>query len=318
MKNQIYIGRTVGAFLLVLLLMPMGHALMILMEHFLALDALHYCSFAIGFAGMVIVIMGMYVKGDAKQTLFGLFGGLLFWTGWVEFLFAYYAWRYGVHCDLVGDGIVQTTTTYLNGVGVNHDFLINGESLEAFTRPELKAIRGSRPEYLIMPATFGMWMMMAMLYLFGTRTGCRFFCWLQNHLHLRQVHAPQPGMVRHSSLVTFLELNMMMWTFYIVLMFCYDPVFLGSSHPVTFGVGFACLVSSAFMLWKQLHVAAWGANIRMAVATVLVFWTFVEVVARNGLLNEIWVDPMNHIAEMLIILAAFVVVSAVLFKKRKR
>lgn len=32
----------------------------------------------------------------------------------------------------------------------------NGAHLEDYSRAELKAIRGSRPEYLIMPATFGM------------------------------------------------------------------------------------------------------------------------------------------------------------------
>jgi len=36
------------------------------------------------------------------------------------------------------------------------DYLINGAHLEDYSRAELKAIRGSRPEYLIMPATFGM------------------------------------------------------------------------------------------------------------------------------------------------------------------
>jgi hypothetical protein len=30
--------------------------------------------------------------------------------------------------------------------------------------------------------------------------------------------------------------------------------------------------------------------------------------ARNGFFNEIWVDPMNHIREMTIILAVFIIV----------
>lgn len=36
MKEKIYLGKTVGAFFIVLLLVPLGHALMILMEHTLA------------------------------------------------------------------------------------------------------------------------------------------------------------------------------------------------------------------------------------------------------------------------------------------
>ena len=88
-----------------------------------------------GAVGLAIVIWGVFVKGDTKQTLFGLFGGLLFWTGWVEFMYGYFAARFGVHYDLVGSGIVQTTTEYINGINVND-----------IPAAELKAMRGSRPE----------------------------------------------------------------------------------------------------------------------------------------------------------------------------
>ena len=60
------------------------------------------------------------------------------------------------------------------------------------------------------------------------------------------------------------------------------------------------------MLKKQLRIASWGRNIRFALATVIVFWSFVEICGRNGLFNEIWVDPVNHITEMLLILLAFI------------
>lgn len=48
----------------------------------------------------------------------------------------------------------------------------------------------------------------------------------------------------------------------------------------------------------------------MALANVIVFWTFVEVTARNGFFKEIWVDPINHVAEMVGILALFVALIA--------
>ena len=63
----------------------------------------------------------VFAKGDTRQTLWGFFGGLLFWTGWVEFLFMYFANRFG-------------------------------------TQPELDPVTGeivTRPEYLILPASFG-------------------------------------------------------------------------------------------------------------------------------------------------------------------
>ena len=91
-----YWGRTLVAFLVVLCAMPLGHAMMILMEHFIPESALHGCAFAMGAVGLGIAITGVFVKGDTKQTILGLVGGLLFWTGWVEFLLQYYAARYGV------------------------------------------------------------------------------------------------------------------------------------------------------------------------------------------------------------------------------
>lgn len=300
-------GKTIASFLLVLCTMPLGHALMKVMESNLTPSALHPAAFAMGAAGLAMVIIGVFAKGDTKQTLWGLFGGLLFWTGWVEFLFAYYAGRYGVHYDLVGSGIVTTTTEYLNGIGIQHQTLINGINVNDMPVSDLKALTGSRPEYLIMPATFGIWMMFTILYLFNTRSGCLAYNWLQKVFFgkRRQEIVPH-SMSRHASITTFLELNVMMWTLYLLLMFLYDPVFLGDSHPVTLVIAIGCLVGSIFMFRHQLKLSGWGANIRMGIATVIIFWTFIEVFSRNQLLAEFWIDPMNHKAEMLCILACFV------------
>ena len=95
-----YWWRTIASFLLVLFAMPLGHAMMILMEKFMSEGAMHVAGFTMGLAGLAMVVVGVFVKGDTRQTLWGLFGGLLFWTGWVEFLFLYYARRYGVQPEI--------------------------------------------------------------------------------------------------------------------------------------------------------------------------------------------------------------------------
>lgn len=271
-KRPTYFGKAVASFLLVLLTMPLGHALMIIMEHTMSPGVLHVCAFAMGFAGMLLAVAGIFACGDLKQTLCGLFGGLLFWTGWVEFLFQYYADRFGM----------QPYVDELTG-------------------------KVTQPEYLIMPASFGFMMMFMLLYLFSIRSGCNFFNWWQKRLlgSRRDAVVARP-MTRHTSLVTFMELNMMMWACYVVLMFCYDTNFLGDTHPVTIGLAILCLVGSAFIFIKQTRLASWGANIRMAIATVLVFWTFVEILGHIGLLDEIWVAPMEHVVEMCVLFAAFI------------
>ena len=193
------------------------------------------------------------------------------WTGWVEFLFMYYARRYGVQPE-IEHGVVVT-----------------------------------KPEYLILPATFGMWMMTMLMYVFSTRNGCLFITWLQKVLFRgRRNQIVVRPMTRHTSIVTFMEVNMMLWAFYLLLMFCYDKNFLGDHHPVTFLVGLGCLVGSIFMLKRQLHLAAWGANIRMAIATVIVFWTPVEILGRINFFKEFWGQPEKYALPMLIILLVFI------------
>lgn len=275
--RKLYWGKSITSFLLVLFTMPLGHATMIIMEKTMSATALHYAAFAMGFAGLLMTIVGVFVKGDTKQTLWGLFGGLFFWTGWVEFLFKYFADRFGVQ-PLIEDGVVVT-----------------------------------KPEYLILPASFGFFMMFVLLYLFSIRSGCNFFNWLQRHLFRdrRDIIVARP-ITRHTAIVTFEELNMILWASYLLLMFLYDKEFVGDHHPLTMIVGATCLACSFLIFRKQLHLPSWGANIRMAIPTVIVFWTPVEILGRLNFFNEIWVHPLEHITEMTCILIAFLCVGAYL------
>lgn len=279
-KKNTYWWRTIASFVLVLFTMPLGHALMILMEKFMDPVAVHYAGFIMGFVGLVMVIVGVFVKGDTRQTLWGLIGGLLFWTGWVEFLFLYYARRYGVPPE-IEHGVVVT-----------------------------------KPEYLIMPASFGLWMMVMTMYIFSTRNGCDFITWIQEKLfgkHKNKI-VVQP-MTHHTSIITFMELNMILWAFYLLLMFCYDKNFLGDHHPVTYLIGISCFIGSLFMFRRQLHIAAWGANIRMAVATVIVFWTPVEILGRINFFKEFWVHPQEYGFLLLCILGAFILLLVYMWLK---
>ena len=45
--------------------------------------------------------------------------------GWVEFLFMYYAQRFGAHPEIV-NGVVTTTTTYVQGIAANPVLSIDG------------------------------------------------------------------------------------------------------------------------------------------------------------------------------------------------
>ena len=77
MEQKKYWGKTLASFFLVLCTMPLGHALMKVMEATLSVTALHYAAFAMGLVGLAIAIAGVFVKGDTQQTLCGLFLCLL-------------------------------------------------------------------------------------------------------------------------------------------------------------------------------------------------------------------------------------------------
>ncbi|WP_314263209.1 hypothetical protein [Hoylesella nanceiensis] len=279
-ESKNYWGRTFASFFLVLFAMPLGHALMKIMEKYMSEGTMHVAGFMLGLVGLVMVIAGVFVKGDTRQTLWGLFGGLLFWTGWVEFLFLYYARRYGVPPEIENNVVV------------------------------------TKPEYLIMPASFGMWMMTMVMYVFSTKNGCDFITWIQKvcFRDKRKVIVTQP-MTRHTSIVTFMEINMMLWAFYLLLMFCYDKRFLGDHHPVTFLVGLSCFIGSVFMFKRELKLAAWGSNIRMAIATVIIFWTPVEILGRINFFREFWVEPEKYSLQMIAILVVFLGLGVYLWQK---
>ena len=122
-------------------------------------------------------------------------------------------------------------------------------------------------------------------------------------------------MTRHTSIVTFMETMMMLWGMYLLLMFCYDKSFLGDHHPITFLVGLGCFIGSLFMFKRQLYIASWGANIRMSIATVIVFWTPVEILGRINFFKEFWVEPEKYAWQMILILLAFISLGVYLWIK---
>jgi hypothetical protein len=118
-----------------------------------------------------------------------------------------------------------------------------------------------------------------------------------------------------------MELNMILWTNYLLLLFCYDENFLGSHHPVTIFVAIGCLVGSFFMMRRLVKIPVWGRSLRFAIATVIVFWTFVEVLGRLNIMKEIWIHPLEYKVEMISILVSFLLavgISAYVTLRRKK
>lgn len=272
-KKSVFRG--ISSFIIVLLCMPLGHALMIIMEHLLAPHAVNICAFIMAASGLTGVIVGRNIKSETGKTIVGLIGGLLFWTGAVEFCFVYYAHRLGVQ-PLIENGEITT-----------------------------------KPEYLMMPSSIGFFILFMLFYLTSIPNACPFLNFFSRRKDRK--------VVRNSAMVTFMELNMMMWASYLVLLLCYDNHFVGDHHPFTLMVAFICLSSSVIMFINLLRCTSWATSLRQAIATVIVFWTFVEVMGRLNFLHEIWVQPFTHIPEMLLIvgLLSGVAITSILISRKK-
>ena len=63
---------------------PLNLIVSLAVEDKMSHHAVNVSAFIMGAVGLAIAIWGVFVKGDTKQTLFGLFGSLLFWTGWIH------------------------------------------------------------------------------------------------------------------------------------------------------------------------------------------------------------------------------------------
>lgn len=284
MKRKIYLWRTAVSIAVTLTAMPVTHIIARALKNSCTGVEEFYAGMAMGAVGLFLVIIGVFLKGDVKQTLCGLFGGMIYWMGAIDFLFMYYAQRYG-------------------------------------TQPQLDPATGevvSRPEYLLLQSTFGFWAMTMIMYLFSTANGCNFLNWWQRLFfgrHKKDI-AARP-MTRHTSIVAFMEVITMLWTCYLLLMFCYDDRFIGDHSLLTLLVGMGGFIGSLFMLGRLSHYRAWGLSLRFGFATVIIFWISVEVFDRINLFEGIAAAPSKHLAQIAVIIVSLLAAGGYALYKKK-
>lgn len=277
--SKIKIG--VLSFFIVLLFMPIGHALMIITEIVLVKHKL-IGAFSMGLMGIALLVTGV-IKNPKKATatLLGLLAGILVWTGWIEFSFVWIAEKLGT-LPLTEGGRVVT-----------------------------------KPEYLIMPSTIGLLGAFFLLYLFSYNR-CLFFNWFQKVLYLKKyIKTKDKG--KPLAVVTFIEIIMILWTFYIVLLLVYDTNIAGDKHPLTYIVAFGSLLWAVYLMKTLVKIQKFDYAIRYAIPTVIIFWNFVEILGRWNLFKEIWVHPLQYWLEILLLLILLIgFVGYSFFENRKQ
>ena len=266
------------SFLIVLLFMPIGHALMVLNENIFEHQKF-IGAFVIGLLGVFSLAFGMRKDANkATATMLGLVAGILVWTGWVEFSFVWMAEKLHV-APLIENGEVAT-----------------------------------KPEYLVMMSSLGL--LLAMLVYFGlSHTKCQFFNWFQKLAGIKPRIGQSDQGTRPVAMTTFVETVMILWTFYIVLLLVYDQDIAGDKHPATYFVAFGSLFWSVYLFLNLVRISKLDYAIRYAIPTVIIFWNFVEVIGRWDLFKEIWVHPFEHWIENLMILVLLMGFSAYYVKE---
>lgn len=87
------------SFLFILLIMPLGHAFMIIVEHYYAAYMVHAAVLLV-ILGILITVATRWVASEGWQTLMGALGGVFMWTGGAEYGFVFAAHRF--HVPAVG------------------------------------------------------------------------------------------------------------------------------------------------------------------------------------------------------------------------
>lgn len=260
--------RGILGFFVILMMMPLGHAFVVLMGRHLSGASLTASAICLGFAGICIAIAGNRVRGEAMQVLCGAFGSILFWGAWVEFIFISYASSLHVAPLMDGDRIL------------------------------------TKPEYLMMPVTIPFAVLTFIMYLYGADTHWGVMLFLRKALKINCT--PKNDASRRSSTGAFIDLTLLIWWAYLILLVEYDPDILGDRHPVTLASASICLIASIILFVRSLRAPSWASSLRQSIVTVCVLWTFVEVMIRLKLFTEIWIYPERYVIEMILIAAAFV------------
>jgi hypothetical protein len=262
------------AFVIVFLTQGLGHTVMIMMEKLFGHEYVFHSAVVMGLFGSWLLWYGMKHNSEVAATWYGFFAGTFLWTGWVEFSFVAYARHLGVEPLMQGGEIVTL------------------------------------PEYLVMSSSLGILMATLVYFLFNKETKCNFFHWFQRNMGM-STGKPNRNHERNFAGITALETIYVIWFFYLALLIIYDEAILGDRHPIVYGLFFANLIWSVYLLQRLVKFWKVTTAIRYAIPTAIIAWNNVELLGRWDFFTEIWVHPEEYWLEMSLVFGAVVVITVV-------
>jgi hypothetical protein len=194
------------------------------------------------------------LKSDATQSILGIFGGNLLWTGGVEYALTIAARSLGVG----------------KAVGV-----VNGRVV---------AIYG---EYVLLKHTWGVLALVMTYLLFLESSRCPLFLWWRKNVPTMR-GAVVSGRIDNYGPRSAFQYATTVWGFYLLLLWAYDNAVFGVFSVVTKAIMLLSIAGSIYCVWRLYQQTGWGASVRYAVGAMIVVWTPVEIAGKWGVLRQPW------------------------------
>ncbi len=280
----------VGIAVTVIMILGIGlaHALMRAIEEALGHDNTYVASIFIGAGAIVWLWYGIKSKSENFATWTGFFTGIIIWMTWVEFFYMYYGRKNFGMMPRMENGMVTT-----------------------------------EPEYLIMAGTIGTLLFMLCFYIFDKDTRCNMFVWIQKRLDLRDGLGPSTKTARdrNYAIITFMETVYVTWFMYGWNLLVFDPAFVGFGESAFIAEALTVFVSitwGGFCFSRLLKYRRTSTAVRYGLPTANILWVSVEISSRWGIFKEIWLYPVEYWVELTTLLAAFAVLSVMIYKAPKK
>lgn len=204
--------------------------------------------------GMGLLLVSRWISRDGLQSIFGVFGGLLIWTGAVEY----------------GLMIASRLLGIAKSVDVHAERLI-----------------GTLGEYVLLKHTWGLLVLVWAYLLFLESNRCNLFLWFRRRLPLMRGNIAN-GRTDNYAPRTAFEYVTVVWTFYVLLLWAYDESVFGVHSLFTHALFFGSLATGGYLLLRLYRQTSIGPAIRYAIPTAIVCWTPVEIAAKWDLFTEPW------------------------------
>lgn len=213
-----------------------------------------FVSVGLSALGLFLVWLTSRIKSDVGQSILGIFGGNLLWTGAIEY----------------------ALTSAARGLGV-------GKTV-AVMDGRLVAVYG---EYVLLKHTWGALALVLVYLMFLESSRCPVFLWWRRKVPTMR-GALVGGRIENYGPRSAFQYATTVWFFYLLLLWAYDEGVAGVHSLATTGILFAALAGSVYCMVRLHEQPSWGAAVRYAVGAMIVVWTPIEILGKWGVMQQPW------------------------------